>query len=403
MACNKTTNEKKGTISEVPVYKDLPYVQDYSVKYVKEDETTILSKAFMDRNGVIQVMSSKGLLRTHDGQFLFPGQLVQDKTYRPLTDKKITSIALFQDQFIYLDDKAVFSNAWAGSLYLPHHLPKAQILASGSNFDFLISDGKTLEFLSKDKAPWQGEIADDRVLDIRYHAADKSFWVLGQHSISSFNTTNNTFETLPQDQEMTCFAIFENKLILGTNKGYLELDPKTNKPIGALHNKLPVNELTAIAVINGELWFGSDQGAFKLKKDGKFDYYYGKRWLPGNEVLHISKGNDGSVLVLTEAGLGQIVFKEMTLHDKADYFENQVRNRHIRLGFNASLDDMDNGNIDSGRLTDSDNDGLWTTMYLAGQVFRYSVTESEEALQNCREAMDAMERLFNINPVPGFP
>jgi hypothetical protein len=64
---------------------------------------------------------------------------------------------------------------------------------------------------------------------------------------------------------------------------------------------------------------------------------------------------------------------------------------------------MESGNFDTGRLSDSDNDGLWTTMYLAGEVFRYAVTKSEDALQNCRESMDAMERLFSINPVPGFP
>ena len=59
-----------------------------------------------------------------------------------------------------------------------------------------------------------------------------------------------------------------------------------------------------------------------LKDDGKFNYYFGERWLPGNEVIHISKATDHSVLILTNQGLGQIVFKEMTLHDKAMYYEN---------------------------------------------------------------------------------
>jgi hypothetical protein len=42
-------------------------------------------------------------------------------------------------------------------------------------------------------------------------------------------------------------------------------------------------------------------------------------------------------------------------------------------------------------------------MYLAAEVFRYKVTKSEDALQNIRESMEAMERLYDINPVPGFP
>jgi hypothetical protein len=42
-------------------------------------------------------------------------------------------------------------------------------------------------------------------------------------------------------------------------------------------------------------------------------------------------------------------------------------------------------------------------MYLGSQVFRYVVTKSEEALQNTIESLDAMERLYTVNPVPGFP
>ena len=54
-------------------------------------------------------------------------------------------------------------------------------------------------------------------------------------------------------------------------------------------------------------------------------------------------------------------------------------------------------------MEDSDNDGLWTSMYLAGEAFNYAVTKSPYALQNVKESLDAMERLYTINPVPGFP
>ncbi|MBD1260989.1 hypothetical protein HZY62_10355 [Maribacter polysiphoniae] len=400
VSCNNPDKEKEQT-SSMPIYEDIPYLQDYSIKYNWTQDQDI-SKVYMDRNGVIQVLSTDGLLRTHDGQFLYPGTLLKDKTYRPLTDKQISGLTLYENQFVYLDDKAVFSNAWAGSLYLSHNLPKAHILAAGSNFDFLISDGKSLQFLSKDKAPWEGAI-DDRLLDIRYHADQKTFWILGAHSISSFDATTSTLKTTQQEQQLTALALQGDHLVIGTSNGYFELNPKTVTKVGPLQNKLPVTDITYIETIDDHLWFGSSEGAFKLRDDGKFDYYYGKRWLPNNHVKHISKGNDNSILILTDTGLGQIVFEEMTLFDKAEYYEKQVRDRHIRLGFNASLVDMDNGNIDTGRLSDSDNDGLWTTMYLAGEVFRYAVTQSDDALQNCRESMEAMERLFSINPVPGFP
>ncbi len=397
------TEKVKNSVAAMPIYDDVPYLQDYTIKYDLKEENTTLSKVFMDRNGVIQAASSNGILRTHDGQFLYPGVLVKDKTYRPLTDKNVKGMCVYQNQFVYVDDTAVFSNAWAGTLYLKHDLPEAFIVTSGEGFDFMISDGASLEFLSKSKVTWNGELLDDKIKDILYEKAGKKFWVLGETSIASFDTATNEFKTTMQGDAFTSFALNKKELVIGTNSGYLVVDLSSGNQIGDKHTELPAKEITDVETIDGQLWFGSTQGAFKLREDGKFDYYYGKRWLPDNKVEHISKGIDGSVLILTDAGLGQIVFEKMTLFDKAKYYEKQVRDRHIRYGFNASLVDMDNGNIDSGRLSDSDNDGLWTTMYLASQVFRYAVTGSKEALQNCKESMDAMERLFSINPVPGFP
>ena len=402
ISCSEAPKGETATTS-LPVYKDVPYLQDYSIKYDKQEDDLQLFEAFMDRNGVIQVSSSDGILRTHDGQFLYPGVLLQDKTYRPLTDKNISAMTTYQDQFVYLDDKAVLSNAWAGSLYLKHSLPKANIIAPGKDFEFLIGDGQSLQYVSKNSNGWQGALSKDKAIAIKYDQKTNSFWVLGEESVSTFNPKEKTLKTVFEGSNFTSFALLDNTLILTTLDGYFEVDATSGKQIGDKKIKLPWTEINYVEEIDGNLWFGSTKGAFMLKDDGKFNYYYGKRWMPSNNVKHISKGTDGSILILTETGLGQIVFEEMTLYDKAQFYEKQVRNRHIRLGFNATLVDMDNGNFDTGRLSDSDNDGLWTTMYLAGQVFRYEVTKSEDALQNCREAMDAMERLFSINLVPGFP
>jgi hypothetical protein len=101
--------------------------------------------------------------------------------------------------------------------------------------------------------------------------------------------------------------------------------------------------------------------------------------------------------------LARICFKMMTLEDKALFYEKQVRQRHIRYGLNASLEGMRRGNLSEGYFKDSDNDGLWTSMYLGAEIFRYAVTRSDEALQNCIESLDAIERLYTINSIPGFP
>ena len=63
---------------ELPVHQDQPYIQDYSIKYTVPDKNIQLSQVVSDRNGYIQVFSSKGLLRLRAGEFLFPGTLVAD-------------------------------------------------------------------------------------------------------------------------------------------------------------------------------------------------------------------------------------------------------------------------------------------------------------------------------------
>ena len=400
-SCSKSTVSK----SKQPVYQDKPYWQDYSVKYYLKTPGTRLLEAYSDRNGLIRIFSSEGLLQPYDGQFLYHGSLLPDKTYRTMQDKKIAGLGSYDKQFVLLDDKTVFSNAWAGTLFSKHDLTNAQLFAGGTDFTFLVSDGKGLQLIKDKKSLWKGNASGDEVVGLRYQKEGDVFWVLGKKSLSVLSVQSASLTKVLDGSAFTAFDVSADgkKVIVGTNNGYIEVDVASKKQLGSTYQKLPWTEITAVKTIGDKVWFGTSNGAFALRADGKFDYYNGERWLPGNVVTHISEGPKNSVLVLTTAGLGQICFKEMTLHDKALYYEDQVRSRHIRNGFNASLDHMEKGNIATGYLADSDNDGLWTSMYLGGEIFRYAVTKDESALQNCREALDAMERLYTVNPVPGFP
>ena len=95
-------------------HQDKSFTQDFSIKYNLADKNIKLSNVVSDRNGYIQILSSKGLMRPRDGQFLYPGTLVTDRQDRPTSDKKIAGIGTYQNQLVYIDDKAVLSNAWAG-------------------------------------------------------------------------------------------------------------------------------------------------------------------------------------------------------------------------------------------------------------------------------------------------
>ena len=383
------------------VYEDTPFWQDES-EYVFADNTTQinLEKVYVDRNYVTNVLSSNGLLRPNSTT------LVTEGMYRPLVDMNILDMIIYKNEFVYLTDNTVLSNAWAGKVYVNYDLPKATCFAGGDDFRFLVGSNRGIEYIDKEGVLWSEKLsANTKLVDIKFDNNTKGFWILTNSSLLFFNPSKNRIEKQLKGENYTAFELLKNstEIVIASTNGYLIFDKGLNR-ITKTNRALPCNQLTCISEINGRLWFGSKNGAFMLKNNGEFNYYASRRWLPNNEVKHISKGTDNSVLVLTSQGLATISFSLMTLHDKALIYEKQVRQRHTRNGFNCDTYSMSiPGDLSSGTMVDSDNDGLWTSMYLASQLYRYAVTKSPQAFQNSIDAFEAMERLHDINGIEGFP
>lgn len=387
-------------------YADIAYIQDYSVKYHLESQAVELLKVFSDRNGKVQLLANTGLQHLYDGRFLYPGKIVEDHSYRFMPDKKIVDMTVCNQQFVYLDEQVILSNAWAGSLYVKHGISKPKLFSGNDKLDFLVSDGKNISLIQNAGVTWTGSLAEGGIIQIvNGKGKVNSFFLLTASAVYSFSADTKKLERIYQGSELTSFDLDNpgNKLVVGSSKGYVVYDLTTAKQQGALHDKLPWPEISAVRVIGDKWWFGTAKGAFAVSKNGQIDYYASGRWLPDDQVLQITAGKDGEVLVLTRTGLGKICFKKMSLQEKAAYYDQQVRSRHIRNGFNASLVHMTKGDLSTGYMSDSDNDGLWTSLYLVSQAFRYSVTKETDALNNCVESLDAIERLYTVNPVPGFP
>ena len=114
------------------VYLDKPFLQDYSIKFyfpAGHQENTKLVQVVADRNHNIQISSSAGLLTPYNGHFQAPGELLPVKTYRYMQHMPIDGIIAYQNQFVYAGDHALFSNAWAGNLYLEHGLNKPALFS----------------------------------------------------------------------------------------------------------------------------------------------------------------------------------------------------------------------------------------------------------------------------------
>lgn len=383
-----------------PVHIDRPFVQDYAEKIPLAPHTgdVKLLKVRTDRDGHVAVLSNKGLF------LLDAGILRPDRRHRPLADANITDIQVVRGEFTYLTDDRVLSNAWAGRLLWDHHGSGARWLAAGEDDEVMVvGSGRAVRFRRGEPVQdWRIDAAGFKqaVFDAKRKQylllADDRLWRLGPEKAAQPIFTH---------KDLTCLAFSSDgrTLFVGTSNGLLRLDPNSFEPQSDIVTRLPCTAIRCLSAMGENLWVGTPAGAFALHPDGHIDSYASQRWLADDAVVDIWPGPQRSVLVLCETGLSIIHFRDMTLAEKAGHFDRLTRQRHIRYGFSSTLAMNEPGNLATGVLIDSDNDGLWTAMYLAGELFRYAVTKSEDALRNCYESFEAMERLSEITPMKGFP
>lgn len=174
---------------------------------------------------------------------------------------------------------------------------------------------------------------------------------------------------------------------------------------------LPYANISSVAAAsNGAVWMGTAQGAVRMQ-GGKFRYFNGPRYMtdigfgPGNVVKSVTSGtykSADSTLVLTGTGLAWFYFDSMTLESKAAYFQTLVHPYHGRFGLVSASSLKKFGDMSSYALQDSENDGLWTSMYLASQALRYAVTKDPAAKKEADSALAGLHLLNNVTGVKGL-
>lgn len=182
------------------------------------------------------------------------------------------------------------------------------------------------------------------------------------------------------------------------------LSPAAEAALRRLPIRLPVAQLTAVATApDGTIWAATPHGAFRLVGAQKaVEYFAGERWLPDDRVTAIGFDGDATWLE-TPKGYVRIDYSWGTLAQKAHVFEERVQARHVRWGLTASSQLSVAGDLATSRTVSTDNDGLWTAMYVAAECFRYAVTHERDARETARRGMEALLRLESITGVPGFP
>lgn len=153
---------------------------------------------------------------------------------------------------------------------------------------------------------------------------------------------------------------------------------------------------------DGRLWVATKLGVARFD-GGRWSLRHSRRWLLSDEARDVAIGPDRTAWVATAAGVDAIRRKEMTLAQKADYFLELLRARHLRPpGLVGPAVLAAPGDLSRSFIEDDDNDGEHTGMYLAMESMRYAVTKDPVARENAKAAFAAMEVLQRATGTPHF-
>ncbi len=213
-----------------------------------------------------------------------------------------------------------------------------------------------------------------------------------------------SLSAMPTDRVTALASDRWGHLFVGTQDGLALYDGKSAWYTSKEIKDLPDGNITALAIAaNGNRYIGTDGGLI-LQRGVRRSCYTEGRWLPSNMVTAVgAHPTKDEIWVGTDKGVAQIFFTEMTLSEKAEHFQRIAEKYHLREDYFSYRLLSEWGNIESGAVEISDNDGLWTGSFLAAMAFKYAVAKDEHALNLARNAMRALLKLFTVTDIPGFP
>jgi hypothetical protein len=218
--------------------------------------------------------------------------------------------------------------------------------------------------------------------------------VVGEMNLSQLEREGRA-KVLLQIHGSAWLAALEGELMTVGADGFVEPMPHDLA-------RAPLMEMTkGVVAPDGTWWFACTRGICHLRC-GEWEYFAGKRWLNSDNVRDIAVDGKGRLWAATEEGLCCIEYREMTLAEKAAYFESMTRRRHIRRGYACANRLAEPGEVDRYTHEASDNDGLWTALYVAAESFRYAATREEEARRFAKQSALALCRLEKITPTRGL-
>ncbi len=196
---------------------------------------------------------------------------------------------------------------------------------------------------------------------------------------------------------------------------------------GSYIGHLPFANITILgvshsALFDSRVWLGSIRGVMRFDPNetdlNARRVFNSARYMPDRESLVnvssltvLSRANNApaglgsAAIAVTSKGLAVLRFEMWTLAQKLKHFQNffNQSGRHDKYNLVSGCFMSSWGDSCTCVKLPQDSDGLWTSMYLTSQIFRYVVTRDERVKASAWTYFEALELLNQITGIPGYP
>jgi hypothetical protein len=189
---------------------------------------------------------------------------------------------------------------------------------------------------------------------------------------------------------------------------------------GSFIGHLPFANITTLGVSHsilpdGRVWLGTIRGVMRFDSNdtdiNAWRVFTSARYMPNRDSLvnvlslavlsrasNTSASLGSAAVAVTSKGLAVIRFEMWTLAQKAKYFQSFFNQpgRHDKYNLISNCSMSSWGDSRTCVKGPADNDGLWTSMYLSSQIFRYVVTQDATVKASAWTHFEALELLNKV-------
>lgn len=154
---------------------------------------------------------------------------------------------------------------------------------------------------------------------------------------------------------------------------------------------------------DSSVYIATDIGVYTVN-GGKTSFLGKGRYITDGNVLDIAVKSDNSEYwIATDNGLVRIQLQNMSLAEKEAYYDSKMTYFNREDYYTDTFAENSFVPLEKSVPHITDNDGLWSSLYLGAACLKYKCTKDEETRKRASKAMAALIKLQDITDIDGFP